>query len=337
MTWPSFAAVAAAGGVIAGAACCVALAASPRRLLRGWRLPYGLALAVNIGAVSLGGRFDSQAASSGGGSAKWPTLFAPAGFAFAIWGVIYLGEVCGLIEVLGGARGILRGTRSAARSRPLAKAASAEGTRADKPVEIAPVENAVRASNEAWVGANLAQALWCVSFRPWAIELLWLPTILLGVAAGCLFVSQRRILSASRRGPPTGTVALLWPRSLHLGWLLAATLVNANGWVGHAAAGLTAALAVSACSLAAAAAAVTGLLYEGMPAAACSLAWALFACSRGHPTGIDAEAVGPVAMAGLALAQAGTSAVLAAAIAINIARGWMTRLDGADRTDPTRT
>lgn len=329
MTSPSLPAAIAAAGVIAGAGCCIALAAFPRRLLRGWRWPYGLALAVNIGAVAIDGRFDSLAARSGGGSAAWPTLLAPAGFGFAIWGVIYLGEVCGLLEVLGGVRGILGW--SAAKSRPLA------GSESEEPSpEATPIECATRASNGAWIGANLAQALWCASFRPWAIEVLWLPTVVLGVAAGCLFLSQRRLISASRRSP-IGTFALIWPRSLHLGWLLAAALVNANGCVGHAAAGPTAALAVAACSLAAAAAAATCLLHEGMPGAACSLAWALFACSRGNPAGVDAEALGPLTMAGLARAQAGTSAMLAAAIAVIIAHGLANKVMIAYQTDCTRT
>ena len=39
--------------------------------------------------------------------------------------------------------------------------------------------------------------------------------------------------------PGTALAALAWPRSLHLGWLLAAALVNLNAWVGKLALSLS--------------------------------------------------------------------------------------------------
>jgi len=305
--------MAAAAGVVAGAGCCVAFASAPRPLLRGWRLPYAAALAVNVAAVSIDGRFDSLAARGGGGGSQWPTLLAPAGFAFAIWGVIYLGEACGLVQIISSA---WRRRPQEARRRLLDAQAPGEGGSAGA---AAPLERAVRASNEAFVGANVAQALWCLSFRPWAVDVLWVPTLCLGAAAGCLYVSQRRLLAASRRRP-TGSLALIWPRSLHLGWLLAATLVNANGYVGKAGAGPPAALGFAACSVAAAAVAGSALLLQGMPTAAASLAWALFAASKGAPAGADAAALGPLTIEGLARAEGAIAAALGLAVALAAAR-----------------
>ena len=61
-------------------------------------------------------------------------------------GVIYLGELAGIVTILSGHgdSGLL--------------------------------ERSVSASNDAWLAANIAQALWCAAFRPWAVDLLWLPT-----------------------------------------------------------------------------------------------------------------------------------------------------------------
>ena len=68
-------------------------------------------------------------------SFPWPTLFSPAGFAFAIWGVIYLGEIAAVLMA------VLR--------------------RAD-----APLQRAVAASNFGWLAACCSQGLWCMAFRP---------------------------------------------------------------------------------------------------------------------------------------------------------------------------
>ena len=108
----------------------------------GGRRPYALALAINVVAVAIDGRFDSEnLLDSEGQMTKlpWPTLLSPAGFAFAIWGLIYVGELVGLAVVL----------------RP--GGADAVGGAA--------VERAVRASNTAWLAANCAQARFRVRVR----------------------------------------------------------------------------------------------------------------------------------------------------------------------------
>ena len=255
------------------------------------RRTYALALAVNVFAVAIDGRFDAEdLLDSEGHMTKlpWPTLFSPAGFAFAIWGLIYVGELVGLAVVL-----------------------SAVG--ADT-IGGAAVERAVRASNTAWLAANCAQALWCVAFRPWALELLWLPALLLGTSALCLLYAQRRLLTAVGETPvpPAALAALAWPRSLHLGWLLAAALVNLNAWVGKLAVGPAAALAVAITTLAGAALAGSALLRARLPVATLALSWALFAASKGTPVGADAAALGAPTLAGLAYAEAALAAAAAA-------------------------
>ena len=69
----------------------------------GGRRPYALALAINVVAVAIDGRFDSENLLDSEGQMTmlpWPTLLSPAGFAFAIWGLIYVGELVGLAVVL---------------------------------------------------------------------------------------------------------------------------------------------------------------------------------------------------------------------------------------------
>lgn len=276
--------------LLLGACCCLWNALS-QRSLRGWRRPYVLALTINVLAVAIDGRFDSEGDLT---KLPWPTLFSPAGWAFAIWGVIYMGELAGLAVVL----------------------LSSDGS----------LERAVRASNAAWLAANCAQALWCAAFRPWALELLWLSTLLLATAAVCLLQAQRRLLAAADEAPlPPATLAALGPaRSLHLGWLLAACLVNLNAWVGRLALGPAGALAAAVCSLVAAGLAGAALMRARLPAACFALSWALLAASKGTPVGADAASLGAPTLAGLARAEAVVAAALAAAVGAWAVRATVT-------------
>ena len=102
-----------------------------------------LGLIASIASVSIPGRFDDDGDVLF--SSPWPTLFSPAGYAFAIWGVIYIGELSGVV---------------AAWRAPL----DAFTTVHDD-------------SSRAWLCANLAQALWCLCFRQWSLSQLWLPSL----------------------------------------------------------------------------------------------------------------------------------------------------------------
>ena len=156
-----------------------------------WRLASAAAFTANVLVVSLPGRFDG-AEGAATNDFPWGNLFAPAPWAYAIWGAIYLGELAGVVAPLlyGG-----------------------EGEEADQ---------AQAARGPGWVAANVAQCLWCACFRPWALGLLWLPASLLAVTALCL--------AASQSGAPLPSVdkrrlLTTLPRSLHLGWASAAFLL----------------------------------------------------------------------------------------------------------------
>ena len=123
-----------------------------------YRILWVVAFGLNLYTVSLPGRFDSEAArssktSSSSSAFPWQTVFAPAGWAFAIWGVIYLGEM--LITLYVGLVG--------------------------KPFD------AIRKSSIYWGAGNLFQSIWCLAFRPKFKQSLWLPMSLLASGAVSLF------------------------------------------------------------------------------------------------------------------------------------------------------
>ena len=209
----------------------------------------------------------------------WPTLFSPAGFAFAIWGVIYLGELVGVAALV----------RVEQRDLDLA-------------------------SSRAWFCANVSQGLWCASFRPWALQRLWLSSACLAATTTCLHASQQRPISLSLS--PLQEALIVWPRSLHMGWVSAATLINVNAWAGMAAIGSSNAYTVAVLSLFIAWSLAKYYASVGLPGGATAILWALFAVSRGQPVGADALALGQPcldAFARIAVAMAllaGLAAVL---------------------------
>ena len=96
-------------------------------------------------------------------------------------------------------------------------------------------------------------------------------------------------------------------RSLHLGWVSAATLVNVNAWVGLAAFGPSAALASVVLSHVGAVTLADLYSRKALPVASGAVAWALFAVSQGVPIGKDAAALGETTMRGLAYAAKGAA------------------------------
>ena len=213
----------------------------------------------------------------------WPTLVSPAGFAFAIC-VIYLERLRH-----GG-------------------------------VTTAAVSTAVHSSSVAWLCANVAQCLWCASFRPWALERLWLSSACLAATAYCLVVSQLRLLELRTRTVGTEAQAWQWalvvmPRSLHAGWVTAATLVNLNAWAGKAAIGASAAHAAAILSLLSGVSLGDYYASRGLLLSAAAVSWALFAVSKGEPVGRDAQALSAAAIGGFAQAAAGGAALIALSMA----------------------
>ena len=122
-------------------------------------------------------------------SDRYPTLIVAAGYAFAIWGLIFLWDVV---------FGAWQAFSSRARQAPLA------GVRP-------------------WAAAGFAlTALWMPVFSQ---QLFWLALLIIWSALGCLLVCALK-LSAAREGTP-GLTAWAWaPLSLHAGWLSMAAFLN---------------------------------------------------------------------------------------------------------------
>lgn len=175
-------------------------------------IAWAAAFLVNVVAVSIPGRFDNSNVSPEGG--PWKSLFAPAPWAFAIWGVIYLGEALLTACVL------------------LAN---------DNPILRDTIAKAV----PWWIAGNLYQSIWCFSFRPKFTNHLWIPAMMLAGGAVSLLGAVKTVsfdlmkcLASSGNVKAPFLALFRIPLSLHAGWLCAATLLNLNGWLTYAGAPL---------------------------------------------------------------------------------------------------
>ena len=214
-----------------------------------YRLVWVGAFIVNLITVSIPGRFDGAVSESNGKKEfPWTTVFAPAPWAFAIWGVIYLGE--GLLVTYVGTLGI-----------PIA---------------------ALRSAAAYWAAGNLFQAVWTALFRPRFYKLLWLPMTSLALGSAALFkahgILTSAILPSMDVWEKARLIALRSPISLHATWLTAAALLNLNAWVSLSQTSLGCQVAVGFASayFAAIAGAVIAVR-RGDPLVALVVAWALAA------------------------------------------------------------
>ena len=175
------------------------------------------------------------------------------GWAFAIWGPIYLGEAAFI----------------------LTQALSSDATTAVLlPLITAP-----------FIAANLFQSLWCASFRPtfgngWHK---WISAAMLAGTATSLGLVHSAGAAVMQSSDSTLLTQLLLPLTMHFGWTSAATLVNLNG-------SLASDRSVSATKLIAlgnsSALLATGLgvgltVSQASPTYGLTLAWALAACANG--------------------------------------------------------
>ena len=82
--------------LITGAVICIFTAFGSRKLpillRRRWKMMLVTVFYLNVGFVGMPGRFDSGAASM---EFPWPSIFMPAGWTFAVWAIIFLGEAIG--------------------------------------------------------------------------------------------------------------------------------------------------------------------------------------------------------------------------------------------------
>jgi len=180
------------------------------------------------------------------------SLVTPAGWAFAIWGVIFLTEAVFI----------------AVQAMPV--------------VSLSPGAVAVfEGVSPWWAMACGLQALWCVAFRDWAQapRHFWLSGALLAAEAVALGGAHHVLRAAVRDGMSTAVyLSCHLPLSLHFGWITAAAVVNVNSLVAVAATPPHAQLSFAFASVwgaAALGALVTAT--SGDPVYAGVLAWALSA------------------------------------------------------------
>lgn len=168
------------------------------RFRYGYRSLWIGAFLLNVLCVSIPGRLDEEMARSTGIESVWRSLFVPAPWAFAIWGVIYLGELCVSVAVgVSGAR-------------------------------------QVSGACSYWVAGTLYQCLWCLAFRRRFMSALWLPSSMLALGSLCLFGAHSELTDAllaatTLRGRIIAGL-IRFPISVHAAWLSAAALLNLNGW-----------------------------------------------------------------------------------------------------------
>ena len=125
-------------------------------------------------------------------SAKYPSLFTPAGFTFGIWGVIYLGL---LVFVIWQALPAQRGNQKVAAISTLFKVNC------------------------------LANAVWLVV---WHYDLLALSLLVMLIILFTLVQIYRRLIAVIDSAPMGEHLVLYMPFSLYTGWIMVATIANAS-------------------------------------------------------------------------------------------------------------
>jgi hypothetical protein len=179
-----------------------------------------ISFGINFASVSRPGRMDGEAVEDGQLSPRnGKTLVAPAGWAFAIWGPIFLGEAIGVA------------------SQFMVK-------------DNAPIVKILKETSGPFITAQIFQSLWCASFRPkYNGNNMFISVGMLGATAYSLSKAHAAFTSPAGRGlySPFQYAIFFFPMALHFGWTTAASIVNLNGavalkkdttekviaWVGH--------------------------------------------------------------------------------------------------------
>jgi hypothetical protein len=209
------------------------------------------AFLLNLITVSIPGRFDNLVVAGGGKlSFPWRTVFAPAGWAFAIWGLIYSGEAL-LVAYVGA---------------------------------IGTPKIALKNAAIYWLAGSIYQAKWTFLFREQFINNLYLPMISLALGSASLFAAHGALTNAIYPSMDVWEkiqlIAIRSPISLHATWLTAASLLNLNAWTSKSGASLGSQVAVGFAT--AYFASIVGIvisIMRGDPLVALVVAWALRAVS----------------------------------------------------------
>lgn len=220
-----------------------------------------IAFALNCAAVSVPGRVDGQAQDKMQGKTntndetyktiyspnQGRSLIAPAGWAFAIWGPIYLGEAVFCTSLL------LKSS--------------------------AVVLSSLPAITGPFIAANLFQCLWCASFRPSYMNTSsnWEKYVSVAMLGGTAY--SLSLLHAADAAALSGYFI---PITMHFGWTTAATLVNLNGSVAMSNVSDKIVIAVGHTStILATILGVSVTFAQALPVYGLTVAWALAACADG--------------------------------------------------------
>ena len=174
---------------------------------------------INIASVSVPGRMDGDTSEMKEGSmsaTKGTSLVTPRGWAFAIWGPIFVGE---LISVM---------APFVSWNHPNNHQTKEEWMKM------------IRATSGPFMTAQLFQSLWCAAFRPkYTGYARWISTGMLSMTALCLNEAHRTLTIRSETSSSSTTTSSSMnvlntaiyslPIALHFGWTTAASLVNLNG------------------------------------------------------------------------------------------------------------
>lgn len=123
-------------------------------------------------------------------SAKYPSLFTPAGFTFSIWGVIYLGLMLFVIY----------------QALPSQRA-----------------NEAISRISRLFQLSCIANAVWIVV---WHYDLLWLSSLIMLLLLASLIGIYRQLLGEIKHAPLSQHLALHLPFSLYTSWITVATIAN---------------------------------------------------------------------------------------------------------------
>jgi hypothetical protein len=209
---------------------------------------WGLSFLLNLISVSIPGRFDGQV--KGPSEFRWNTLFAPAGWTFSIWGVIYSSEILLTLFIC----------------------------------VFGKVPEAFRKVAIFWAAGNIFQSLWCLVFRLKFINTLWLSACQLLFAAVSMLLCHNELTKVIDMNnsfhQKLVLLALRFPISLHSTWLVAASLVNFNSWIAFQKTALSSQVSWAYASLyVAVMAGVVITILNADPFIALTLSWALLGIS----------------------------------------------------------
>lgn len=209
----------------------------------------GLTYACNVWSTSQPGRLDGQVVNNEDVVNK--SIFVPSGWAFAIWGPIFLGEFVYCI------------------------ASFFSRKESDQAL--------IRQAAPGFIAAQVFQSLWAAAFRPkyYDDERKWpafVSAALLGGIALSLHQAHIPIAASGVSGLSYFLYAL--PLTLHCGWTTAATLVNINGSVARVFSGSAWGKGVGYASAVVAAGLGGGVtLGRQAPVWGSVIVWALTACA----------------------------------------------------------